>query len=379
MSSNIAIVPNPVITEYIDPFNKRIPIKEIKAVDPDEMYNTQVSSGTLPPAYLPSNETRGFLMNYIDASSECVPNDSAKKMYYTSLDQEEKHWIPLDYILFTRSDETQFLLAENISDKPVFDGVKSYSLLRYSNFSGRFNESTIFSDGIDIARIRSGDQVYIDAISDRLLSEKRINEALLSVDAASRYEGSDEITHASGYVGYVNANTLDIESTLEGNKPRILEKYIKENQLIIRDETPIDAIVYALRSLAYRFKQLFKSKEASWGGVIEQGTSIPEDKLKGLLRELPIEEVMDLDKEENAETIELERGPELDNEVANNQEKTNMQKAKDAIRARGAVTDLKTIAAIAKKKPRDMFISPADRLNSNKSRDENSKDEIGDN
>ena len=129
MSSRIDIVPNPIITEYIDPLDKLIPEKEILEVNLDEAYNLQVSDGTLPPVYLPSNEDRGMLMYHVDASSDCIPNDSTKKMYYRSFGDSEKKYMPLDYILFTRSDGTHFLLAENVSDKNNFKGLKSYSIL----------------------------------------------------------------------------------------------------------------------------------------------------------------------------------------------------------------------------------------------------------
>ena len=379
MSSRIDIVPNPVVTEFIDPFGKRIPRKEVMDINPDDMYNLQVSSGSLPPAYLPSNEDRGFLMSYIKADSDCIPNDSAKKMYYNSINDGETHWMPLDYILFTRSDGTNFLLAENISDKEVIEGVKSYSLLRYSNYSGKFNESTIFSDGIDVARIRNGDKEYIDAIADRLLSEKRINEALLSVDRASRYKGTDEITHASGYVGYVNSNTLDIESTLDGNKPRILEKNIKDNQLMIVDETPLDTIVYSLKSLIYRFKQLFVSKDASWGGVVETGTIIPDDVLKRLLRETPIEEIIQLDKEEGKETISLDNEREVDSEVANQSKeldddsRADEEKMPNTRKAKETIASLRTIARVSRNKPHEMFNGPR------VPNERDSNDEIGNN
>ena len=342
MSSKMVIVPNPIITEYIDPLNKLIPEEEILEVNLDDTYNMQVSNATMPPVYLPSNENRDFLLYYVDASSDCIPNDSTKKMYYNSLGNDEKRYIPLDYLLFTRSDETQFLLAENISDKNNFKGLKSFSVLRYSPYSGKYNDSTIFSDGIDIARIREGDQEYTDAIADGLLSEKRINESLLSVDAISRYSGTDEIDHGGGYVGYVNANTNAIESSLEDSTQlRLLEQNVKGSQMILRDATPIDHVTNAIRTLIFRVKKYLQSKNPTWGGVIENGTTIPENKLNNLLREAPIKravrsselvkenEIDTKDKDENSISIPLE---EHDDKGANQEEQIdNENKAKETI------------------------------------------------
>ena len=334
MSSSIAVIGNPVITQYLDSLEKSIPKNEVKVFNPDEKYNTLASSGSMPPVYLPSTEDRGFLMYYINASSNSIPNDSAKKMYYRSLDQSEEHWMPLDYILFTRSDGTHFLLAENISDPKNSRGLRSYSILRYSHITGRFNEDTIFSDGIDIARIRDGDQKYIDAIADGLLTEKRINESLLPVDEAARNAGSDDVTHASGYVGYVNANTLDIETSLQGNAPRLFEQEVKENQIIISDKTPLDSLVDVFRKGWFKFVQLFKSKDASSVGVIENDTTIPDEVLNKILKDAPIDEEVELDNAENSEKIELDKDepkPEKENdEVANQTQEVEIKGVEQA-------------------------------------------------
>lgn len=318
MSCNMVIVPDPRIMDYITPFNKLIPKSEVKEVNPDVENNTLASSGSMPPVYLPSTEDRGFLMYYISASSNCIPNDLAKKMYYNELEDGKEHWMPLDYMLFTRSNGTHFLLAENISDPENSRGLKSYSLLRYSNVSGSFNEDTIFSDGIDIARIRDGNQKYLDKLADELLTEKRINESLKSVDEAARTIGSDDVTHASGYVGYIDANTLQIENSLQGNLPRLFEQEVKEKSLVVSDKTPIDNIVDFFKKALYKLTQAFKSKDASTVGVIENDTTIPEDKYKSMCRENPIQEEVQLDQE-TGEKIELEQ--EQNNEVAKQYDK----------------------------------------------------------
>ena len=319
MSSEISIVPDPRILEYITPINKLIPKNDIKTFNPDVENNNTASVGNIPAVYLPSTEDRGFLMYYINASSDCIPDDNAKKMYYNSLKSEEEHWMPLDYLLFTRSNGTHFLLAENISDPQNSRGLKSYSILRYSKLSGRFNEDTIFSDGIDIARVRDGDQKYTDILADELLSEKRLNESLQSVDTVARIEGTDDVTHANGYIGYIDANTLKIGNTLQGNLPRLFEQEVKDKSLMLSEKTPVDYVADAFKKLFFKIKQAFKSKDASSVGVIENDTTIPEDKLKQICVENPILNDIQLDKEENGEKIEIEQ--EQNNEVANQNDK----------------------------------------------------------
>lgn len=314
MSSSFGVVGNPFINQYLDLNHKKIPEDDVITINFDEKYNTLVSGGNLPPVYQASNEVRDSSnMYYINAMSNCVPDELSKKVFYNSLDSSTEYFMPLDYLLFTRSDGTNFLLAENISDRNNFKNLKSYSLLRFSHYSGSFYDTTLYSDGIDISRIRDNDHEYVDVVADRLLSEKRINESLLSVDAASRYKGSDEITHASGYVGYIDAKSLEIGSTLDGNLPRLLEQDVKEKGITLRDDAPIDSLFRAIRTVAYRFKQLFKSKDSSWKGVIDKGTIIPDMVLEGILKDAPIEEKVKLDKMENAEKIELE--PEIKPEI----------------------------------------------------------------
>ncbi len=311
MSSKMVIVPNPIITEYIDPLNKLIPEEEVLEVNLDETYNLQVSNATMPPVYYPSNEDRNLLMYYVDVSSDYVPDDYTKKISHNSLGNSEKQYIPLTYVLLGRLDETQFLLAENIFEKNIFKGLKSYSILEYSPVSGKYNEITFFSNGIDMASIVSGNQEYIDLVANVLLSAKRLNESLLSVDTASRLSQTDEIDHGGGYVGYININTNEIESDLQDSSNlRLLEQSVKGSQIVIRDATPIDHVVNALRTFIFRVKKFLQSKDQSWGGVREDGSKIPESKLKKLIREIPIKEIVnadDLVKGNDNEKITLDK------------------------------------------------------------------------
>ena len=76
----------------------------------------------------------------------------------------------------------------------------------------------------------------------------------------------------------------------------------------------------------------FVSKDSSWGGVIEEGTTIPEEVIKELYKSIPIKKDVQLDQEEKAEKIELSEEKNND-EVANQKEKENRNKAREGARS----------------------------------------------
>lgn len=121
---------------------------------------------------------------------------------------------PLEYLAVERGNGSKFYIAEMIQRDSVGSkhGLHEYSIKRYNEKLGCFVEDIIFSEGIDLARMMAGDKEYINAVGNRLLSEERLDRCLQSPGEVREVEQREAIMHGAGYVGYLDAKTLEKNS-----------------------------------------------------------------------------------------------------------------------------------------------------------------------
>lgn len=112
---------------------------------------------------------------------------------------------PLEYLEVSRGDGSKFYIAERFARRAVGNefGLREYSIKRYSREANCYKEDIIFSEGIDLARMISGDTEYISNIGNLLLTEKRIQKCLKTPSEVREREESDRILHGAGYVGHL--------------------------------------------------------------------------------------------------------------------------------------------------------------------------------
>jgi hypothetical protein len=167
-------------------------------------------------------------MRYIRSDSELVPRKYREKVSKISYKPMERYWIPYDYVLITRDNGSQFMIAENFSSDSLPNNFHKYSIIRYGGPKESYKEDFIYSEGIDIARLLCSDKEYIDVLANDFLSEKRLNESLDSVNTLLNEYNLDEIDHGGGYVGYINSKDLSICKSLEKNELFLFEEKLKE-------------------------------------------------------------------------------------------------------------------------------------------------------
>jgi len=121
---------------------------------------------------------------------------------------------PLEYLEISRGDGSNFYLAERFSNDSLANkhSIKEYSIKRYNPTLKCYEEDIIFSEGIDLARVIDNDIEYVSMLGNRLLSEERLQKCLAKPQQVRNVEQTNEITHGAGYVGYLNATTLQTHS-----------------------------------------------------------------------------------------------------------------------------------------------------------------------
>lgn len=230
------LVRNPIINQYI---MRKVQLEgqqrvikifnsdDVVTINHDELYNDYASFANSFFNYSKSIRDTSN-MRYLRSDSELVPKDFIKTEKESAYNPRDRFLLPYDYIMVTRSDRTQFLIAESFSSQNIPNNFHKYSIIRYGNPKNPFVEDKIYSDGIDIARILSGDEKYLDVLANVFLSEKRINESLTSVYNSLDAQHADETNHGGGYVGYIDSKDLSINKTIEKNELLSFEKKIKE-------------------------------------------------------------------------------------------------------------------------------------------------------
>lgn len=112
---------------------------------------------------------------------------------------------PLEYLEISRGDGSKFYLAERFERGAVGNkfGLREYSIKRYNQKSKCYEENIIFSEGIDLARMISGDTNYVRIVGNLLLSETRLQKCLANPNEVRKNEQTDRILHGAGYVGHL--------------------------------------------------------------------------------------------------------------------------------------------------------------------------------
>lgn len=112
---------------------------------------------------------------------------------------------PLEYLEISRGDGSKFYIAERFERGAVGNqfGLREYSIKRYNRDSKRYEENIIFSEGIDLAKMISGDTNYTKMVGNLLLSENRLQKCLATPNEVRKNEQKDRILHGAGYVGHL--------------------------------------------------------------------------------------------------------------------------------------------------------------------------------
>ena len=238
MNPNVELVRNPFIMVYL--FNQQnvdindtkgfkfdINLEDLIPINQDKLYNDKVSVANDFYAYS-SRIREQSNIRYVLSTSELISKEYREKLLELGADEDDSFLVPFDYILITRRDHSQFMIAEDFSNTDLPHGIHRYTIIRYGGKNNPFRCSTIYSDGIDLSRLLTGDKKYIDIFSNYFLSEMRLNESVMPTYASLDKQGSDETDHGGGYVGYINAKTLTVGSTMEKNELLSFEKTINE-------------------------------------------------------------------------------------------------------------------------------------------------------
>lgn len=237
-----------------------------------QLYNNEVSFAD--EKYMETNEAKESAnVRYVKVSSEIIPNEYLSKLIIGGARSDEDFLVPYDYYMVTRKDGTQFLISECLSiksnDKEFDKNMHRYSVLRYMGKREGFKEDIIYSEGLDLARLVGDDQEYIDIFADEFLSEKRLNESLMTTGQSLDAQKKDETDHAEQYVGYINPRSLKIESAYNEATLPILGKKIRdevntnETRIVKYSNKLIDRLFRAIRSandLRKRFKEEVTNK-----------------------------------------------------------------------------------------------------------------------
>ena len=234
--AKIELVRNPIINQFImqkvqlegqQRVLKIFNSDDVVTINHDELYNDIASYANNYFDY--SREIRDTSnMRYLRSDSELIPKEIIKAEKDTQYNVRDRFLVPYDYILVIRSNGTQFLIAESFSSQNIPNNFHKYSIIRYGNPKNPFIEDKIYSDGIDIARILSGDENYLDVFANDFLSEQRLNESLANVYNSLDAQQADETNHGGGYVGYIDSKDLTINKTIEKNELLSFEKKLKE-------------------------------------------------------------------------------------------------------------------------------------------------------
>ncbi len=229
--AKVELVRNPYIALYLNSKPKEELEKYSEGIfipiNQDELYNDKASLADSCYSYT-NRIKEGTNMRYVRASSGIVPESYLDGLVDNGLDIEDDFILPYDYLLVTRTDGTQFLIAENyIRDLSKTDFHK-YSIIRYVNPKELFREDNVYSNGIDISRLLSEDVNYVDTFANNFLSEKRLNESLMTVYSALDIQKADETDHGGQYVGYIDKDNLSIQTSMEKSELLLFEKKIRE-------------------------------------------------------------------------------------------------------------------------------------------------------
>lgn len=232
--AKVELVRNPYIALYLHEKNKKesfiLSEKLFVPINHDELYNENVSSANL--FYLYSDHIKeSSNIRYVRVSSGIVPESYVQALADTGYDTDDDWLIPYDYLLVTRTDGTQFLIAENFIEGPIAKTMHKYSIIRYVNKRELFREDCLYSDGIDLSRLLNNDQEYINKFSNEFLSERRLNESLMTVYSALDIQKSDETNHGGQYLGYIDASDLCIYTSMEKNELLLFEKNLREGRM----------------------------------------------------------------------------------------------------------------------------------------------------
>ncbi len=233
--SNIELVRNPYISTYLldkqnkdreDMENFQFDVKpsEFIPINQDVLYNDKVS--VINKAYKYTDRIReASSIRYVRSGSELISPEYKETLEENGADDEE-FLVPFDYVLVTRRDGSQFMIVEDFSNTRIPRDIHKYSIIRYAGERNPFKLDSIYSDGIDLSRILTNDNRYIDVFANNFLSEYRLNESLLSTYGALDSQNADETDHGGGYVGYIDANTLKTQSSMEKGELLMFEKVV---------------------------------------------------------------------------------------------------------------------------------------------------------
>ncbi len=229
--ATVELVRNPYIALFLNNKSKEELAKYSESIfipiNQDVLYNDQVSDAN--PYYKYTNRIKeGTNIRYVRASSGLVPDSYINALIEDGLDVDDDFILPYDYLLITRTDGTQFLIAENYSKDLSQTDFHKYSIVRYVNPRELFREDNIYSNGIDLSRLLDNDIEYIDVFANNFLSEKRLNESLMTVYSALDIQKSDETDHGGQYVGYIDKNDLTVQTSMEKSELLLFEKKIRE-------------------------------------------------------------------------------------------------------------------------------------------------------
>ena len=240
--AKIELVRNPFIALYLHKIQHQgktdykklsfdINVDELIPVNQDTLYNDKVSLANRFYSY--TNKIReASNIRYVKSSSEIIPEDYKNSLIDFGADEEE-FLVPFDYILVTRCDGTQFMIAEDFSNTSIPREIHRYNIIRYAGETMPFKVDSIYSDGIDLSRILTNDNKYIDVFANLFLSEYRLNESLLSAYGAMDEQKSDETDHGGGYVGYIDSKSLQVSGSMERNELLLFERIINGRRIAV--------------------------------------------------------------------------------------------------------------------------------------------------
>ena len=235
-STTAELVRNPIVNQYImhkyqrdgrDKILKVFGADDLLIINHDELYNDTVSFANEFYNYTKRiRETSN--MRYIRSDSELVPKEYVKNHIDASFNARDRFLIPYDYVMITRPDSSQFLISECYSSHDLPNNLHKYSIIRYKGQKEPYREDLIYSEGIDMSRLLNADNEYINVVANELLSEKRLNESLETVNSILNSQNIDETDHGGSYVGYIDSKTLKINRTLEINELLSFESKAKK-------------------------------------------------------------------------------------------------------------------------------------------------------
>ncbi len=232
-NSTIELVRNPYIAFYLydkqisnfsnpDDFKLIINPNDIIPVNQDVLYNDKVSAANNQYKY--TNRIKEVTnIRYVKSTSDAISEDYKHKLEARGTD-ETVYLVPLDYILVTRNNGSQFMIAEDFTNTSIPRGMHRYSIIRFENDKNPYKLDSIYSDGIDLSRVLANDAAYIDVFANSFLDNQRLENSLVSTFKEIESEDSQ---YGGGYVGYIDANTLSIDSSMEKSELVAFEKELK--------------------------------------------------------------------------------------------------------------------------------------------------------